>query len=1012
MATEEDWKSRPRPFASSAMRAVGLAADFTSILTPSASGAAFDSVTDFSKMNAGRHQAGKQNTFNTPVSLVKPFTPAAASQRQKSAQGVATTGATRELLDVFEMGVSRNMVNLRNELREELAVSTDALRADVMAAIADMRGLDLLMRVDAKIDWIKQGPVNVDFQQVLDEIRLTHTSIRDALQNSTHAIVKQVGQQTMQLGSDLRTLTSEQNVLLKEHHESASADLESRCELIVSKLDASLELQGDQGTAAERGRAEVRTMQQENKDYQGSAAAAASQCAEREGSLLASVARMEQELKSIHELDLAIQRAQQDCTALVAHHKQDSTYHNERMLPSIRDVFNSELEEHRVDVDLSPVLRLVSSLLQIHSVMIPKMMGEIGKIQQAVEVDFCSEGEYAAEMSQLRSGFGIMIGQTSMAATNSMAADRGAVAFMCDPPLVPAGGTRECRASWSPQEPWSERMASRDSTTEFGPTAAESRSGSKHHSMKAAKSKRVRHYWCQTDASGTADGSCQTEGESHMALGVAAVSARRMSLQAVKSVKRPDMKSKAIKQKQTEMRRRSQQMMKPVFADSESMKQRARKALIRPQYRTTDMYWETGCAQKIAKSAWFEYVTLLMICLNAVWISVDADLNKAAMLLQADPIFQVADNTFCIYFLWELLTRFFAFKRKASCFKDRWFIFDSILVALMVLETWVISLVFYLLNTEGTANLSNLSLLRIIRMVKLLRISRMARLMRGLPELFILLKGLRAASRSVALFWALWWIIIYVYALVFRLINDGDSLYFESIPEAMNSLLLDGILPNHAQYIRDVTKEHWVFWPIALSFIAIAYVLLMNMLVGVLVEVVQAIAVTEKEGITVVSLATDLRNCLIMHQISTDRGLSKESIDKMLSETDFAVVLENAGADVITLADMLHAIFEDQGDEDGLITFEDLVDNILNLRGANPAKVKDVKGQLRAFKGAMKEVEANLRSALFDELTVVKEVLYAALEHTNGRIDTVTSDEDFVRFGATSDAGSNVSRGD
>lgn len=92
-------------------------------------------------------------------------------------------------------------------------------------------------------------------------------------------------------------------------------------------------------------------------------------------------------------------------------------------------------------------------------------------------------------------------------------------------------------------------------------------------------------------------------------------------------------------------------------------------------------------------------------------------------------------------------------------------------------------------------------------------------------------------------------IIVYVYALVFCMVAEGniETQYFNSIPSAMNSLLLGGILPTHAAFVNGVAAEHWVFWPLAVSFVSLASVMLMNMLVGVLVDLVNAIAVTEKD---------------------------------------------------------------------------------------------------------------------------------------------------------------------
>ena len=76
--------------------------------------------------------------------------------------------------------------------------------------------------------------------------------------------------------------------------------------------------------------------------------------------------------------------------------------------------------------------------------------------------------------------------------------------------------------------------------------------------------------------------------------------------------------------------------------------------------------------------------------------------------------------------------------------KDAWFKFDSALVLLMVVETWVTPLLFLITGTSG-AGLPTGPL----RLLRLLRLSRMARLMRSLPELVTMVKGMLRASGGV-----------------------------------------------------------------------------------------------------------------------------------------------------------------------------------------------------------------------------------------------------------------------
>merc|ERR1719203_1528480 len=78
-------------------------------------------------------------------------------------------------------------------------------------------------------------------------------------------------------------------------------------------------------------------------------------------------------------------------------------------------------------------------------------------------------------------------------------------------------------------------------------------------------------------------------------------------------------------------------------------------------------------------------------------------------------------------------------------------------------------------GAQNATNIGDMSILRIARTVRMLRISRMARILRAVPELLILLKGVKAASRSVFVFFTLWLIIIYIYALMFRQICESQT---------------------------------------------------------------------------------------------------------------------------------------------------------------------------------------------------------------------------------------------
>eukprot|EP00971_Amphidinium_carterae_P236813 4700043-Amphidinium_carterae.1 len=141
-------------------------------------------------------------------------------------------------------------------------------------------------------------------------------------------------------------------------------------------------------------------------------------------------------------------------------------------------------------------------------------------------------------------------------------------------------------------------------------------------------------------------------------------------------------------------------------------------------------------------------ITLAVIVLNAIWMGVDADLNDAEILLDAAPVFIVAENLFCMYFTVEVVIRFYAFEHKRACLRDSWFLFDTALVILMVFETWVMTGLMLALHVRsGEGIFSNTAVLRSFKLLRLTRLTRMARLLRSMPEMLIIIKGIVSAIR-------------------------------------------------------------------------------------------------------------------------------------------------------------------------------------------------------------------------------------------------------------------------
>eukprot|EP00747_Dinoflagellata_sp_TGD_P125250 gnl/TRDRNA2_/TRDRNA2_174129_c1_seq23.p1 gnl/TRDRNA2_/TRDRNA2_174129_c1~~gnl/TRDRNA2_/TRDRNA2_174129_c1_seq23.p1 ORF type:complete len:919 (+),score=201.38 gnl/TRDRNA2_/TRDRNA2_174129_c1_seq23:187-2757(+) len=409
-----------------------------------------------------------------------------------------------------------------------------------------------------------------------------------------------------------------------------------------------------------------------------------------------------------------------------------------------------------------------------------------------------------------------------------------------------------------------------------------------------------------------------------------------------------------------------------VFADSVKVKKKVQENLIN-KVAVTDYYKTEGVLQRLVKSSYFEQLTLIVIALNAIWIAVDTDYNEAEMLVDADRVFQVVENLFCIYFTFEISARFGAFKSKRDCVKDPWFVFDAALVLMMIIETWIITAALLIFEVGSLGVWGNLSMLRMARMVKMLRMTRMARLLRAVPELAILIKGIGIAARSVFFFFLLIIITVYIFAIIFRITTKDSHIeerYFTSVPAAMNSLLTDLVLPmNNVAIVTEVSQLIPASWPLLIFFIVLTSITIMYMLIGVLVNVVNVVSRTEKEMMTISAVNYDLREAFSNLRIDVNHPISKESYQELLMSPKIFGIVQAVGVDVINLVEMADMIYEEVDPSQGGLSFVEFVGIVLSMRGTNPVTVKDVKEHLRVIKNVVKDTVKDAVAQISEELS-------------------------------------------
>jgi len=285
---------------------------------------------------------------------------------------------------------------------------------------------------------------------------------------------------------------------------------------------------------------------------------------------------------------------------------------------------------------------------------------------------------------------------------------------------------------------------------------------------------------------------------------------------------------------------------------------------------------------RIAYNPYFEMTTMGVIVSNAIWIGIDTNLNHGSMMedgkLPLEPMSIVVENLFCVYFTFEVFVRFFAFDVKKKCVLDAWFVFDSVLVACMIIETWIMVIIEAIVGGK----LSAMGPLAVLRLLRLLRLARMGRLLRAVPELAKLVKGIVKAARSVIFILIFLILVMYIFAIILtgslsdrekypltpycsqevaKGLNETEGCLADhefgdlgqdlcaSMGDTIMTLFTRGVLgDNLDETVQAILDQSvmlmWVFF----VFLIITFATLLNMLIGVICGVISEAASEEEEA--------------------------------------------------------------------------------------------------------------------------------------------------------------------
>eukprot|EP00931_Biecheleriopsis_adriatica_P106381 TRINITY_DN8083_c1_g1_i1.p1 TRINITY_DN8083_c1_g1~~TRINITY_DN8083_c1_g1_i1.p1 ORF type:complete len:642 (-),score=125.51 TRINITY_DN8083_c1_g1_i1:136-2061(-) len=359
-----------------------------------------------------------------------------------------------------------------------------------------------------------------------------------------------------------------------------------------------------------------------------------------------------------------------------------------------------------------------------------------------------------------------------------------------------------------------------------------------------------------------------------------------------------------------------------------------------PPVEESDHYRSFGLPQAIARSAHFHQLAIFAVISNIIWLGIDMDYSNSAPLDNEPSTFLIVDNIYCAFFVFEVAIRFLAFADKAQVLQETRFMFDFALVIMTVWESWLQPLLNLVFGSSGI-NGQGASALRILRILRVGRTARTFRLVGLFPELRILAKAFVVAVRSafaIGLFLAL---VIYVFGLIFfdQLSHEkvGED-RFQTVLQSLNFLLLQVLCGFDAGLINELLAGHLVCYILYLVFLFVTSLALMNMLTGVICNVISAASELEEYETQMIEVHEELGRVLRSIDADGNDRIDWEEMEQLMNSRHLVRCLKDQGIDVVGLMDFMPFLYRDANE----IKLSELLETLVGFQGAKPATVRDL----------------------------------------------------------------------
>merc|ERR1712125_151295 len=210
-------------------------------------------------------------------------------------------------------------------------------------------------------------------------------------------------------------------------------------------------------------------------------------------------------------------------------------------------------------------------------------------------------------------------------------------------------------------------------------------------------------------------------------------------------------------------------------------------------------------------------------------------------------------------------------------------------------------------------------------------------------ELVTIVKGMYVALRAVTSTFIMIVVLIYVFAILMMLLLRDDPIvedYYSTLGLCMWTLLIQGMLWDGTGkmlgFLLNGKFHSTVGVVVFFIFVLLTTITVLNLLVGVLVDVVSVVSMSEKE-----ESATNIMKEKILYELKQfddgDGLITEEELNEVMIDPKSVQVLERIGVDVAFLQTLQVMTYENP---DATVPIHDILDQMLTCRRQMPATMK------------------------------------------------------------------------